>query len=55
VLEALQVNAVETMDEVLQIALERLPTPRSDQTLEMPAPIWQQTPAGVGAAEGPVS
>ncbi|MGH9836897.1 MAG: endopeptidase La, partial [Blastocatellia bacterium] len=55
VLEALQINAVETMDEVLQIALERLPTPRSDQTPEMPAPVWQQTPAGVGVAEGPVS
>jgi ATP-dependent Lon protease len=54
VLEALQINAVETMDEVLQIALERLPSPRPDANLEMPAPMWRQTPAGVGTAEGPV-
>lgn len=54
VLEALQVNAVETMDEVLQIALERAPSPRPDANLEMTAPVWQQTPSNTGTAEGPV-
>jgi ATP-dependent Lon protease len=54
VLETLQVNAVETMDEVLQIALERLPSPRPDANLEMPTPLWRQTPTGVGTTEGPV-
>ncbi|HKQ76561.1 MAG TPA: endopeptidase La [Blastocatellia bacterium] len=56
VIEALQINAVETMDEVLQIALERLPSPRPDANLEMAAPaVWQQTPANAGTAEGPLS
>jgi ATP-dependent Lon protease len=55
VLEALQINAVETMDEVLQIALERLPSPRPDANLELTAPVWQQTPPVAGTAEGPVS
>jgi ATP-dependent Lon protease len=55
VLEALQINAVETMDEVLQIALERSPSPRPDANLEMPAPVWQQTPPVAGTAEGPLS
>ncbi len=55
VLEALQINAVETMDEVLQIALERLPSPRPDANVEMPAPVWQPTPPVAGTAEGPVS
>jgi ATP-dependent Lon protease len=55
VLEALQINAVETMDEVLQIALERLPSPRADANLEMPAPVWQQTPPVAGTAEGPLT
>ena len=55
VLEALQITAVETMDEVLQIALERLPSPRPDANLELTAPVWQQTPPVAGTAEGPVS
>jgi ATP-dependent Lon protease len=55
VLEALQINAVDTMDEVLQIALERSPSPRPDANLEMQAPVWQQTPQGAGTAEGPLS
>jgi ATP-dependent Lon protease len=55
VLEALQINAVETMDEVLQIALERLPSPRPDANLELTAPVWQQAPPVAGTAEGPVS
>ncbi len=55
VLEAMQVNTAETMSEVLQIALERLPMPRTDVNLEMAAPIWQQTPPVAVAAEGPVT
>jgi ATP-dependent Lon protease len=55
VLDALQVNAVDTMDEVLQIALERLPSPRADANLEMPAPVWQPTPPVTGTAEGPLT
>jgi ATP-dependent Lon protease len=55
VLDALQVNAVETMDEVLQIALERLPSPRADANLEMPAPVWQPTAPVAGTAEGPLT
>ncbi len=47
ILEALQINAVETMDEVLRIALERAPQPRPDGNLEIP--VWQQPDvAGVG-------
>jgi hypothetical protein len=55
VIEALQINAVDTMDEVLHIALERPPSPRPDANLEVPAPVWQQTPQGAGTAEGPLS
>src|SRR5262249_47548381 len=55
VLEALQINAVEAMDEVVQIALERLPSPRADANLEMPTPVWQQTPPVAGTAEGPLT
>jgi ATP-dependent Lon protease len=55
VLGAFQINAVETMDEVLQVALERAPAPRPDTILEMSAPLWRQTPAGAGIVEGPVS
>jgi ATP-dependent Lon protease len=54
VLEELQVNAVETMDEVLQIALERLPTPRTDAGMEITSPVWQQPPAMPGAIEGSI-
>jgi ATP-dependent Lon protease len=52
VLEELQVSAVETMDEVLQIALERVPTPRGETSLEIAAPIWQQPPTDLGGATG---
>jgi ATP-dependent Lon protease len=55
VLETMQINAVETMDEVLQIALERMPSPRPDANIEITAPVWRQTPANAGTAEGPVS
>lgn len=55
VLEELQINPVETMDEVLQIALERLPSPRTDASLEMTAPVWQQPPAIPGVAESSIT
>jgi hypothetical protein len=53
VLEALQINAVETMDEVLRIALERAPQPRPDAAPEIP--VWQQPPAPGGAVDGAVA
>jgi ATP-dependent Lon protease len=58
VIEALQINAVETMDEVLQIALERLAAPPPEVNPEMTAPVWQQppvAPVGVGTVEGSVT
>lgn len=55
VLEELQVNAVETMDEVLQIALERLPVPRTDAGLEMTPPVWQQPTALPSVIEGSIT
>jgi hypothetical protein len=39
----------------LQIALERLPSPRADANLEVPASVWQQTPPVAGTAEGPLT
>ncbi|HMV83249.1 MAG TPA: endopeptidase La [Blastocatellia bacterium] len=54
VLQELNVNPVETMDEVLQIALERLPSPRTDN-LELTAPVWQQTATISGVAESPIA
>ena len=53
VLESLQINAVESMDEVLRIALERSPQPRSDASLDIP--VWQQPPASAGAPDGPMA
>jgi ATP-dependent Lon protease len=53
VLEALQLNAVETMDEVLRIALERAPQPRPDAAPEIP--VWQQPPAPGGTVDGAVA
>ena len=55
VLDTLQIIAVETMDEVLQVALERLPSPRPDANIVMPAQVWQQTPPVAGTAEGSLS
>lgn len=55
VLEELQINPVETMDEVLQIALERLPSPRTDANLEIAAPVWQQPVAMPGVAESSIT
>ena len=54
VLQVMQVNLVDTMEEVLQVALEKMPTPRTNANLEIAAPVWQQ-PAGSGAAEGSVT
>jgi ATP-dependent Lon protease len=50
ILEAFQLNAVETMDEVLQLALERLPEPIPTET-ELDAILWQ-TPTITRPAEG---
>lgn len=55
VLEELQVHAVETMDDVLRIALERLPYSDSSANLEITAPVWQQTSVMTGVAESPVN
>jgi ATP-dependent Lon protease len=41
ILEALQVNLVENMDEVLPLALERVPTPRTSAVTDVTSPIWQ--------------
>ncbi len=43
VLQTLNVNLVESMDEVLQVALEKMPTPRTETPLEIAASVWQQT------------
>lgn len=51
VLDAMQISLVDGMDEVLQIALERLP----QANIEMSAPVWQQPPAGSVPAEGPAT
>ncbi len=55
VLSELQVTPVETMDEVLQIALERLPVPSSDVGLQMALPVWQQPNAITTAGESSIS
>ncbi|HWQ35974.1 MAG TPA: endopeptidase La [Blastocatellia bacterium] len=54
ILEALHVNAVETMDEVLLIALERIPVPRPTVTADVAPPLWSP-PVGAGQAEGSVT
>jgi ATP-dependent Lon protease len=52
ILEAFQINAVETMDDVLQLALERLPEPIvTTEALE--AALWQ-TPPSVSNQTGSV-
>ena len=55
ILEELQVHTVETVDEVLRIALERLPYSESGANLEMTAPVWQQASAMTGVAESTIS
>jgi ATP-dependent Lon protease len=54
VLQAFQINLVEWMDEVLQVALERLPGPRQEGNIEISEPVWQQPPSGSVPAEGSV-
>jgi ATP-dependent Lon protease len=59
----LQINLVDSMDEVLEVALERLPTPRPDLAQEIPPPYWEASektagkggPGGHLPAEGSVS
>ena len=51
VLDAMQINLVDGMDEVLQLALERIPPAH----IEITAPVWQQPPTGSVPAEGPVT
>ncbi len=50
ILESLQVNLVETMDEVLPLALERIPTPRPEPVIDVVPPLWQ-TPVTTGTTE----
>ncbi|MFN7947310.1 MAG: endopeptidase La [Blastocatellia bacterium] len=54
VLESLQVNAVGNMDEVLPLALERIPMPRPSITADVSAPLWQP-PVVTGSGEGTVT
>ncbi|HZS06902.1 MAG TPA: endopeptidase La [Blastocatellia bacterium] len=54
VVEALQINLVETMDEVLPLALERIPTPRPPASTEVTLQLWQP-PVGASPAEGSVT
>jgi ATP-dependent Lon protease len=54
ILEALQVNAVETMDEVLPIALERIPMPRPTISSDVVSPLWQP-PVVASPTEGTVT
>ena len=59
----LQINLVDSMEEVLEVALERLPTPRTELPSEIPPPFWETgektagkgSPGGHLPAEGSVS
>jgi ATP-dependent Lon protease len=53
ILESFQINLVEAMDDVLQLALERLPSPPVETGTDE-APVWQ-TPPVTGSAEGTVT
>jgi ATP-dependent Lon protease len=55
VLQELQVNLAESMDEVLQIALERLPLPRPILNNEITPPIWQTNTLVAGSTESTVT
>ncbi|MBS1789741.1 MAG: endopeptidase La [Acidobacteria bacterium] len=55
VLSELQINPVETMDEVLQIALERLPVLSPAVGTEATLPVWQQPKTISGINEGSIS
>jgi ATP-dependent Lon protease len=54
-LQELQVTLAETMDEVLQIALERLPVPRTIATSDLAPALWQTDPLVTGTAESSVT
>lgn len=55
VLGELQINPVETMDEVLQIALERLPVPSPEVGLQVNLPVWQQPKPVPGVTESSIN
>ena len=55
IIETLQINVIETMDDVLQIALERLPSPRPPANADLTPPLWEPAPPGSAPAEGVVT
>jgi ATP-dependent Lon protease len=55
VLQAVQVNLVETMDEVLQIALERAPMPRAEPSSDLSPQLWQTPVVVAGTTEGTIT
>ncbi len=55
VIEALQIHLVETMDDVLQLALERLPSPRPTTSTDLTPPLWEPPQPGNGSSEGIVT
>jgi ATP-dependent Lon protease len=55
IIESMQVNLAETMDDVLEIALERRPTRRPATGTELAAPIWQSPQPGSAPSEGAVT
>jgi ATP-dependent Lon protease len=55
ILQELQVNLAENMDDVLQIALERLPSPRPTHGPEISPPLWQTHTIVTGATESSVT
>jgi ATP-dependent Lon protease len=44
----LQINLVDSMDEVLEVALERAPTPRADGPLDLSPPYWEESEKATG-------
>lgn len=55
VLQELQITLAETMDEVLQVALERSPLPRTSLSNDLAVPIWQTDALVTVPAENPVT
>lgn len=55
VLNELQISPVETMDEVLQIALERLPVLNSEVEHQGTLPVWQQSKTIPGMNESSIT
>ncbi|MGE0102778.1 MAG: endopeptidase La [Blastocatellales bacterium] len=53
IIEDLNITLVESMDQVLHVALEKAPTPRPDANADVSAMVWQP-PAGAGT-EGSVT